>query len=312
MAPSALLARSAGCLPQLRHAESQPQKAAARLCPAAKVLRAGPAKQAARGARMVAAAAAAEPDFVPEAPKFSSGSAMAASDMAIEDIKMALLDSLYGTERGLKASSEVRAEINELLAQLEAKNPTPSPTEALEKLDGNWKLVYTSNSELIALLAVNNLPLVTIGNITQSIDGPTMTVVNKVEVTVPFSKTTVAAQASIEVRSPKRLQVKFKQGTISTPRLTDSLEIPSTFNVMGQTLDLSPLQDAIKPLEKNIADISGQLQNLINQSPDLSFPIQNDQAQTWLLTTYLDEDTRISRGDGGSVFVLVKDASITA
>lgn len=40
-----------------------------------------------------------------------------------------LLDSLFGTERGLSASSEVRAEINELITQLEAKNPNPSLTE---------------------------------------------------------------------------------------------------------------------------------------------------------------------------------------
>lgn len=41
----------------------------------------------------------------------------------------ALLDSFFGTERGLSGRSEVRAEINELITQLEAKNPTPSPTE---------------------------------------------------------------------------------------------------------------------------------------------------------------------------------------
>ena len=40
-----------------------------------------------------------------------------------------LLDSLFGTERGLSASSEVRAEINELITQLEAKNPNPSLME---------------------------------------------------------------------------------------------------------------------------------------------------------------------------------------
>lgn len=41
----------------------------------------------------------------------------------------ALLDSFYGTERGLSARSEVRAEISELITQLEAKNPTASPSE---------------------------------------------------------------------------------------------------------------------------------------------------------------------------------------
>ena len=43
------------------------------------------------------------------------------------DLQAQLLDSLFGTERGLTASSEVRAEISELISQLEAKNPTPSP-----------------------------------------------------------------------------------------------------------------------------------------------------------------------------------------
>ena len=41
-----------------------------------------------------------------------------------------LLDSLFGTERGLAATSEVRAEINELVTQLEARNPNPSLEEA--------------------------------------------------------------------------------------------------------------------------------------------------------------------------------------
>lgn len=38
-------------------------------------------------------------------------------------IKAQLLDSLYGTERGLSASSELRGEISELISQLEAANP---------------------------------------------------------------------------------------------------------------------------------------------------------------------------------------------
>eukprot|EP00192_Tetraselmis_astigmatica_P014121 CAMPEP_0117650874 /NCGR_PEP_ID=MMETSP0804-20121206/1777_1 /TAXON_ID=1074897 /ORGANISM="Tetraselmis astigmatica, Strain CCMP880" /LENGTH=315 /DNA_ID=CAMNT_0005456785 /DNA_START=70 /DNA_END=1017 /DNA_ORIENTATION=- len=229
----------------------------------------------------------------------------------VEDVKAALLDSLFGTERGLTASAETRAEINELLAQLEAQNPTPCPNEAMELLDGEWKLVYTSNSELMALLAANNLPLVTIGDITQSIDGATQTVVNKVQVTVPFSSTTVAAQAKVEVRSPKRLQVKFQQGTISTPTITENLDIPASANILGQTVDLRPLEEAFKPLERNLAGVASQLQNLLSQSPDLSFPIESENAQTWLITTYLDQDTRVSRGDMGSVFILVKDVSLS-
>lgn len=56
-----------------------------------------------------------------------------------------------------------------------------------------------------------------------------------------------------------------------------------------------------------------QVGNLLKQSPDLSFPLPgSEQSGTWLLTTYLDEDTRITRGDGGSVFILVKDVSLSS
>lgn len=40
-----------------------------------------------------------------------------------------LLDSLFGTERGLRASSELRGEINELIIQLEAGSPNTAPNE---------------------------------------------------------------------------------------------------------------------------------------------------------------------------------------
>lgn len=55
-------------------------------------------------------------------------------------LKKALVDSFYGTDRGLGASSETRAEIVELITQLEAKNPTPAPTEAISLLNGKWIL----------------------------------------------------------------------------------------------------------------------------------------------------------------------------
>ena len=45
-----------------------------------------------------------------------------------------LLDSLFGTERGLSASSEVRAEINELITQLEAKSPNSDLSEVCRRL----------------------------------------------------------------------------------------------------------------------------------------------------------------------------------
>lgn len=59
-------------------------------------------------------------------------------------LQAALLDSMYGTERGLAARSEIRAEINELITQLEAKNPTPSPTDVSQpSSQHSWRVRST-------------------------------------------------------------------------------------------------------------------------------------------------------------------------
>eukprot|EP00803_Ostreobium_quekettii_P004766 evm.model.scf_688.4 EVM.evm.TU.scf_688.4 scf_688:18360-22161(+) len=251
--------------------------------------------------RNVQAAASAAPEAV---------AAIAVPPMTATDLKAALLDSLLGTERGLNARGETKAEINELISQLEAQNPTPSPTEATDQLSGNWKLVYTSSPAVMALLGLSRLPFVKVGDITQSIDGPGMTVENQIQISVPFSRTSFTTTASLEVRSPKRLQVKFEKGIISTPELLEDIELPDSLSVMGQAIDLSQVKSALQPFDATLRDAVAQLGSIISQQPDLQIPIENERAQGWLLTTYLDDDTRVSRADGGSVYVLVKDVSL--
>jgi hypothetical protein len=243
--------------------------------------------------------------------------------MNAEDLKSMLLDSFWGTDRGLAASSDSRAEINELLTQLESKNPTPMPNEAQEKLSGTWKLIYTSNSELVALLALDRLPLITVGDIFQTVNGTAMTVENKIQLSWPLARTSLAATADFEVRSPKLLQVQFKEGQIATPKITSDLTLPSSIDFMGQTVDVSPLTTALAPLEQPLQSLISSVGSLLDGLPDLKFPIpassssftslsssssssSSKYASTWLLNTYLDDDFRISRGDGGSVFVMVK------
>jgi hypothetical protein len=55
---------------------------------------------------------------------------------------------LYGIERGLSARSEIRAEINELLSQLEAKNPMPNPTEVWLCIDMLVIATFTRRTSL--------------------------------------------------------------------------------------------------------------------------------------------------------------------
>ncbi|MCE3051200.1 hypothetical protein HAX54_049108, partial [Datura stramonium] len=83
--------------------------------------------------------------------------------------------------------------------------------------------------------------------------------------------TSISTSAKFEVRSPKRVQIKFEEGIIGTP------------------------QDTASSVAKSISS-----------QPPIKFPISNSNAQSWLLTTYLDDELRISRGDAGSVFVLIK------
>ncbi|PIA36878.1 hypothetical protein AQUCO_03200088v1 [Aquilegia coerulea] len=145
------------------------------------------------GVKVKAAVAEAEP----EPPK---------EPTEVDVLKKALIDSLYGTDRGLKASSETRAEIIELITQLEAKNPTPAPTEALTLLNGKWILAYTSFVGLFPLLARGTLPLVKVEEISQTINSVDFSVQNSVTFSGPLATTSLSTNAKFEVRSPTRVQ----------------------------------------------------------------------------------------------------------
>uniref|UniRef100_A0A0D9XB45 Plastid lipid-associated protein/fibrillin conserved domain-containing protein n=1 Tax=Leersia perrieri TaxID=77586 RepID=A0A0D9XB45_9ORYZ len=187
----------------------------------------------------------------------------------VAELKAKLKEALYGTERGLRASSETRAEVVELITQLEARNPTPAPTHALTLLNGKWILAYTSFSQLFPLLGSGSLPqLVKVEEISQTIDSENFTVQNCIKFSGPLATTSVSTNAKFEIRSPKRVQIKFDEGIIASS--------------VART-------------------ISGQ--------PPLKIPIRTDNAESWLLTTYLDDELRISRGDGSSIFVLFKEGS---
>ncbi|XP_062161247.1 plastid-lipid-associated protein, chloroplastic-like [Alnus glutinosa] len=223
----------------------------------------------------------------------------------IDRLKKALVDSFYGTDRGLKATSETRAEIVELITQLEAKNPTPAPTEALSLLNGKWILAYTSFAGLFPLLSRGSLPLVKVEEISQTIDSENFTVQNSVQFAGPLATTSISTNAKFEVRSPKRVQIKFDEGIIGTPQLTDSIVIPENVEFLGQKIDLTPFKGLITSVQETASSVV----KTISSQPPVKFSISNSKAESWLLTTYLDEEIRISRGDAGSVFVLIREGS---
>lgn len=76
-----------------------------------------------------------------EAGFLSGNGSLVPEDDKLGDLKRCLVDSFYGKELGLRATLEDRAEILELVNQLEAANPIKAPTEAPDLLDGNWILL---------------------------------------------------------------------------------------------------------------------------------------------------------------------------
>ena len=242
-----------------------------------------------------------------------SGEEKDEEEAEVDAVKSRLLDSFYGTNRGLSASSKTRAEVNELISRLEAMNPTPSPSYELAALSGKWRLVYTSNSEVMFLLAAENLPGLNVGDITQTIDGVGGRVENRVAFSAPMLESSVSANASFEVRSPKRLQVKFDEAGVETPTIVADVfqyvSLPMTVDVMGQSIDTAPLADLMQPFQSGLTDALNGVKSAVSGLPSLKVPLPESASpgsEAWLLTTYLVGDLRIARGDGGSVFVLTK------
>ncbi|CAI5945253.1 unnamed protein product [Closterium sp. NIES-64] len=265
-------------------------------------------------------------DSAEEAAAFAAAevaeAAARAQQRQLRDLKLCLIDSLYGTERGFRASGETRAEVAELVAQLEAANPTEAPTES-PALDGNWVLVYTF-SELLPLLAAGQVPLVRVGAITQSVDLAGGAVSNSISFEGPLTSSSIRVDATAEIRSGKRLQVscaagfssvgrghagqvKFEQVTFSSPQPLDAASPPALAPIalFGQTLDLSPLAAALQPVQQAALEVA----KLVSGVPPLALPIDGERAAGWQLITYLDDDFRIARGDAGSLFVMVREGS---
>ncbi|KAI3836116.1 hypothetical protein MKW92_001304 [Papaver armeniacum] len=236
----------------------------------------------------------------------SEGMATAVAELPknkeVTNLKKDLVDLLYGTDRGLRVSSETSAQILELITQLEAKN---QPTQDLTLLNGKWILQYTSFTGLLLLLGRGTLPLVKVEEISQIIDSENLTVQNSVVFAGPLATTSLTTNAKFEVTSPKRLQIKFEEGIIGTPQLTDSIEFPESVEFLGQKIDFTPFKGLITPIQ----DTASSVIKSISSQPPLKIPITVTKRNRGLLTTYLDDELRISRGDGGTIFVLVKEGS---
>mmetsp|Transcript_16799 Transcript_16799/g.29086 ORF Transcript_16799/g.29086 Transcript_16799/m.29086 type:complete len:301 (-) Transcript_16799:84-986(-) len=185
-------------------------------------------------------------------------------------LKAQFLSLVAGTNRGLFTSSEERSVIDGLIAELEFVNPTLKPTESLDLLQGSWRLVYTNSLDVILL---GRIPVVQLAEVFQNVDGLKFENIAEIAGLPPFdaysgTKASFSVVASAEVVSPIRLQIRFEKASLRAQKF------------LGNSLSFLPPLSAQLPASSN--------------------------AETYLDTTYLDEDMRIARGIGSSVFVLSK------
>jgi len=181
--------------------------------------------------------------------------------------KESLLAAVVTTERGIFGMKKAeRVELAELVEAVEAVNPLPNPTEHLEQVVGNWRLIYTTVQILGSRrtkLGLRNL--IKLGDFIQTIDLEKSQAVNKVAFIVPgnvYGALTI--EASFEIVSPSRVSIAYQNSSL----------------------------------------VPNQLQALFQKNFDLLLSIFNPEG--WLELTYVDEDMRIGRDDKGNIFVLEK------
>lgn len=183
--------------------------------------------------------------------------------------KEALRAAIEGVDRGIFGlKKDQKLAIAELAEQLEAINPLPEPTNDLEKVSGNWKLVYTTVQILGSRrtkLGLRNF--VQLGDFVQRIDVEHGLAVNEVAFFVPALKPInglLTIEATYTVASPCRVNIKYEKSVLEPQ----------------------------------------QLQALFEKNFDILLSIFNPEG--WLELTYVDEDMRIGRDDKGNLFVLEK------
>lgn len=191
--------------------------------------------------------------------------------------KSALLETIAGKNRGVLATEADKQAILSAVAQLEDRNPTPHPVEAIDKLDGNWRLLYTTSQEL---LQIDRFPFLKLGQIYQYIRANTAQIYNIAEVYgLPYLEGLVSVAARFEPVSDRRVKVNFERGIVGLQRLVGYRSV----------------DDFVQQIETG------------KRFAAIDFNITNREQKGWLDITYLDDDLRIGRGNEGNVFVLAKE-----
>lgn len=188
--------------------------------------------------------------------------------------KADLLAAIAQSNRGIDSNADQKAAILAAAARLEERNPTAEPTAATQKLDGDWRLLYTTSTEL---LGIDRLPLLRLGAIYQCIRIADAQLYNIAEIEgLPGLGGLVTVTAQFEVASAQRLRVNFQRAVFGLQRWVGYRHPSQWIETLARGQRLAAVDLALARREQ----------------------------AGWVDVTYLDDDMRINRGNAGSLFIL--------
>ncbi|XP_027344738.1 probable plastid-lipid-associated protein 10, chloroplastic [Abrus precatorius] len=234
--------------------------------------------------------------------KFSLLSAQA-YDYELENKKHQLLTSVQDTQRGLLVTTDQRCCIEEALVNVEAFNMA-HPID-FAKLDGTWRLQYTSASDVLILLqAASTLPFFQVGQIFQKFECRDQTnggiIRNVVRWSIPNlleeqEGATLLVSAKFTVVSVRNIYLQFQEITVQDINISEELQ--------------ALIAPAILPRSFLSLQILQFLRSFKAQIP-VRDPGRESVGGLYYLS-YLDDNMLLGRAvGGGGVFVFTKAQSL--
>lgn len=211
---------------------------------------------------------------LPEVPDLTQGD-------TLKSLKLKLLSTVSGLNRGLAASEEDLRKADSVAKEIESVGGSVDLTTDLDKLQGRWKLIYSSAFSSKTLGGsrpgppTGRLLPITLGQVFQRIDTMSKDFDNVVELELgaPWPLEPIEVTATLahkfEIIGSSTIKIKFEKTTVKT---TGNLsQLP--------TLEVPQLPEQFRPSTNRG---SGEFE-----------------------VTYLDSDIRITRGDRDELRVFV-------
>ena len=257
----------------------------------------------------------------------------AGAPTTVEQRKRRLVQLCARTDRGKSATPEVAAEIESIVAALEAVNPTKDPAVNKELITGKWSLLYTGAS---AEDAAKRAELEgAIGSALTEVSGSSGNVAKKRNDddddddegsssegeggggggekekggdAKPMGRTiSTFSGDAVDNRDNFQDIDAFKGEVLNRAELA-IFRVPLKVEIVASCEPVD--QGATGGESRRLAVAFRKVRLTLGSLPTLAIPLGwvNDGRgpEGWLDTTYLDDDMRLGRGDKGSTFVTVR------